>query len=171
MPLDPRRYRKVLLMVAELHLRGYQRIRISPGLNASGTSWRCNVVPISLMLKSNGAVMNWQLGLEHEEQWAKYSSAMEANYFDLVTTPATTPSGLARRFIEKYPNIVELGRGSDWRYAGWYVEMLHLTYPNAFPIAYADFPLPRGYLTTDVLGEGPKVQVPLPPPGEAPDPV
>ena len=93
------------------------------------------------------------------------------HYLDVVTTPASTPGGLARRFIEKYPNIVELGRGSDWSYAGWYVEMLHLTYPNALPIAYANFLLPRGYLTTDVLGEDPKVQVPLPPPGEAPDPV
>lgn len=171
MPTDPRIFRKVMLMVAELHLRGYQRIRISPGLAPSGAHWRCNVVPISLMLKSNGAMMNWQLGMEREDHWAKYSSAMGDQYFDLVTTAATTPSGLARRFIEKYPDIVELGRGSDWSYAGWYVEMLHLTYPNALPIAYADFPLPRGYLTTDVLGEGPKVQVPLPPPGEAPDPV
>jgi hypothetical protein len=36
MPPDPRRYRKVMLMVAELHLRGYQRLRISPGLAPSG---------------------------------------------------------------------------------------------------------------------------------------
>lgn len=169
MSLDPRRYRKVLLMVAELHLRGYQKIRISPGMAPSGVFWRCNVAPINLLTQGNGAVMNWDMAMNREDLWAPYSSADEDHYFDLKSTPATTPSGLARRFIEKYPKIVEMGLGSDWRYAGWYVEMLHLTYPNAFPIAFADYPIPKTYLPTTRLGNGPEVRVPLPPPGQAPN--
>jgi hypothetical protein len=42
--------------------------------------------------------------------------------------------------------------------------MLSKTYPNAFPIAYADWELPRGRLTT--VG-GKEIEITLPPPGYA----
>lgn len=40
---DPhlRRAQRVLAMVHELHKRGYQRLRIVPGMNSSGSAWRC----------------------------------------------------------------------------------------------------------------------------------
>jgi hypothetical protein len=75
------------------------------------------------------------------------------------------PDRLAELFLARLPEIAAAGRGSDWLYAGWYIERLHLTYPAAFPIAYADWELPADCLTT--IGDGEAVRVPLPPPGEA----
>ena len=59
---------------------------------------------------------------------AHYTSAAGAEFFDWTDAALDSPSGLARKFIGRFAQIVEAGRGSDWLYAGWYVEMLHLTY-------------------------------------------
>jgi len=82
-------------------------------------------------------------------------------------TAATTPSGLARRFAEHFPRIVASGKGSDWLYVGWYVEMLHLTYPDQRPYALADYEVPDEYIpTTTSGGRELDVRIRLPPPGE-----
>lgn len=155
--------RKVLLLVSELHLRGYQLLRALPGMSPSGTSWRCSIAPASLVSSHNGARFLddafWNPLVAH------YTSAAGTEYFGWTDADRTTPSGLARLFIERFPEIVEAGRGSDWRYAGWYVEMLGLTYPNRFPYAYSDWGDPGDYLPTISFGEGEEVRIPLPPPG------
>jgi hypothetical protein len=45
--------------------------------------------------------------------------------------------------------------------------MLHLTYPNQFPYAMADWDIPEDYLDTVSPVAGDAVKVPLPPPGLA----
>jgi len=156
--MEYRIHRKVLRMVSELHLRGYQRLRIAPGMSPSGVHWRCGVTPVTNISFRNGAMMlDWDLLSYH------YSSSQGSKYFDEIEKPLATPSRLADEFIDRYPTIVEAGKGSDWMYAGWYVEMLHLTYPSAFPIAYADWDLPQDHL--GFVGEGGNIRIPLPPPG------
>jgi hypothetical protein len=109
----------------------------------------------------------------HWNEWdnpliARYTSGDEGSYFGWTDAAHTTPSGLARRFVERFPEIVAAGNGSDWLYAGWYVEMLHLTYPDALPFAIADWEMPDGYIpTTSPVPNQPEVQIPFPPPGEA----
>ena len=75
-------------------------------------------------------------------------------------------SGLAELFIDRFPEIAEAGRGSDWLYVGWYLEMLHLTYPDSLPIAYADWDLPKDCLASTGGKQG--VRIPSPPPGWGP---
>lgn len=154
--MDTRIIRNVLQMVSELHVRGYQRIRIAPGMSPSGCSWRCAVTPASNIMPHHGArLRSW------DHLTAHYTSGMGAHYFDWKNAAHATPSAMARLFIARFPKIVAAGRGSDWMYAGWYVEMLHLTYPDAFPIAYADWSMPDDVLAT--TGNGREVSVPLPP--------
>lgn len=70
-------YRKVLLMVSELHVRGYQLLRIAPGMAPTGLHWRCTITPASNILISNGALMKqWK-----EDLCAAYSSGQDRNYF------------------------------------------------------------------------------------------
>ena len=146
-------------MVGELHLRGYQRLRIAPGMSASGCYWRCSVTPASNVLASHGArLRDW-------EKAAHYTSGMEAKYFDWADAAHCTPSRLAELFLVRFPDIAAAGHGSDWLYAGWYVEMLHRTYPDLFPIAYADWTVSENRLDTTGGREG--IQLLLPPPGEA----
>lgn len=158
--------RKVLQLVAELHLRGLQLLRACVALSPSGTSWRCSIAPASLVSAENGALLT-------DEGWksllvAHYTSAAGSEYFGWTDAADDTPSGLAQKFIERFPDIVSVGRGSDWLYAGWYVEMLHLTCPDHFPYAQADWKTPGDYLETISFAPCSRVQVPLPPPGLTP---
>lgn len=156
--------RKVLLLVSELHLRGYQLLRALPGMAPSGMSWRCSIAPSFLVSPRNGAhLLDGAFG---NPLVAHYTSAAGTEYFGWTDAEMTTPSGLARLFIERFPEIVEAGRGSDWSYAGWYVEMLGLTYPNRLPYAYSDWEDdPEDCLPTISVGASEEVQIPLPPPG------
>jgi hypothetical protein len=152
--------RKVLRIVQELHLRGYQRLRIAPGMSASGLHWRCTVTPVSNIERSHGARR-----VDHDRLVANYSSGMGSHLFGWRDTRGKQPSRLADMFTERFPEIAEAGRGSDWPYAGWYVEMLHLTYPDARPYCYSDWQEDtEGFIPT--IG-GRKLLIPMPPPGEA----
>jgi hypothetical protein len=129
-------------------------------------AWRCAIAPAYLFSARHGA----QLG---DDGWdssliARYSSAQEDRYFEWRDIhPTTTPSGLANRFVERFPDLVEAGRGTDWAYSGWYVEMLHLTYPDLLPYALADWDHPQDYIPVTGGGDG-SVRIPLPPPAPAP---
>jgi hypothetical protein len=120
--------RKVLRNVQELHLRGYQRIRISPFRSPSGFHWRCLITPASNILVEHGAEI-----ANHEGPIALYTTGMEKKYFEWTDAAGKTASQLANIFIERFPEIARAGRGRDWSYAGWYAEMLHLTYPDHVP--------------------------------------
>ena len=160
-----REARKVLLLVSELHLRGCQLLRACVAMSPSGTSWRCSIAPSSLVSSTNGALL--ADGAWGSPLVAHYSSAAGSEYFGWTDATHYTPSGLARKFLHRYPDIVEAGRGSDWLYVGWYVEMLHLTYPNHLPFAMADWETSVDHLDTISLVAYTGVQVPLPPPGAA----
>lgn len=151
-------------MVSELHKRGYQAVRIAPGMSASGMHWRCNVTPASNTLASNGALLaNWGGSV------ASYSSAEETRYFGWEDATTASARELADMFIDRFPEICTQGHGRDWEYAGWFVEMLGLAEAGYFPIAYADWALPtRGLGLTQLVGAPPPAQeLPLPPPGMA----
>ncbi len=159
--------RAVLLMVLELHLQGYQRLRILPAMAPSGGYWQCSIAPVTFVSTEHGARLDvdyWDSDLV-----ASYSSSDQAQYFGWRdVSPHTTPRGLARRFIQRFPQTSDLGRGSDWAYSGWYVEMLHMTHPNRFPVALKEYG-PDDYITTAWVGHARgKVRIPLPPPGAAP---
>lgn len=150
--------RKVLRLVQELHVLGYQRLRIAPGMSASGMDWRCAITDRANTLRVHGARMrDWDL-------CAHYTTGQKRKYFGWTDVAHARPIELAQRFLERYPEIAESGRGEDWQYAGWYLWMMHLTYPRAFPYAYADWPIPTHQIPTSGDRD---VFVPLPPPGEA----
>lgn len=160
--MSARAYRKVLRMVTELHVRGYQRLRISPGMAPSGCCWRCSITPATNISSRHGArMLSWDTLAAH------YTSGQERKYFGWEDASHVTPSRLAELFIERFPAIAEAGWGSDWVYAGWYLDMLCLTYPDNFPIAYADWDLPKDCLVT--TGERSDIRIPLPPPGLGPE--
>ena len=158
--LDYRAYREVLRLVQELHLRGYQRLRIAPGMSASGMHWRCAVTPVTNILKSHGARLR-----DDDDLVAHYSSGMGRELFGWRDAPGRQPSRLAEMFLERFPEVAAAGAGSDWPYAGWYVEMLHLTWPDCLPYCYSDW-VDDDVQIMRTVGER-RVLIPLPPPGEA----
>jgi hypothetical protein len=156
--MDHGAQRKLLRMVSALHLRGYQRLRIAPCMAPNGMSWRCSVAPVSNISRDHGALL-----VDWDGPAAHYTSGMEEEYFDWQDAAGATPGQLAELFIRRFPDIAAAGRGSDWVYAGWYLDMLHLTYPDRLPVAFGDYDPPGDCLTT--VGGSPDVRVPLPPVG------
>lgn len=154
----------VLSMVHELHKAGFQRIRISPGLSPSGSSWRVSITHISNILISNGALI-----ADFDSETAHYTSAQENNYFGWREVRAFTPKQLAEKFMEEFPVICIKGKGLDYHYTGWFTHMLGFADRGIFPIAYQDF----GNMQTSWLPttEGANSGLPLPPPGNAAKPV
>lgn len=163
--MNPAQYRRLLLMVSELHQRGYQRLRICPGMSASGMHWRCSVTPVANILRDRGAMLaDWNNLAAH------YTTGQELRFFGWEDAENLTPAQLADRFVERFPEIAAAGFGSDWEYAGWYQEVLRLTEPDAFPIAYSD------YFDDELDGlpcvggaRAESLVIPFPPPGLAGD--
>jgi hypothetical protein len=81
---------------------------------------------------------------------------------------------LAATFLERFPQLCESGRGSDWVYAGWFVEMLGLAERGWFVEIYADGEIDESHglalIHPDSRPPGKKPTLPPPPPGEADDP-
>jgi hypothetical protein len=153
--------RVLLRLVQSLHLRGYQRLRIAPGMSASGAHWRCEITPVTNIRRSHGAeIASRKLPVQH------YSSASGNTYFGWEDAPHADPDRLAERFIASFPELTTGGRGRDWAYVGWFTEMMNLTYPTSLPIAYADYELPAAHMTA-VGARASEIEIPLPPPGEA----
>jgi hypothetical protein len=153
--------RVLLRLVQGLHLRGYQRLRIAPGMAPSGLHWRCAITAVTNIRRSHGAeIASRKIPTEH------YSSSSGRTYFGWDDSAHADPDRLAERFIARFPELVAEARGRDWAYVGWYTEMMNLTYPASLPIAYADYELPAALMTA--VGDGAsELTIPLPPPGEA----
>jgi hypothetical protein len=157
-----RRAQRVLLMVHELHKRGYQRVRIVPGMSPSGIHWRCAVTHIGNILTTHGAMAT----ACNDDECARYTSAQDNEYFGWEDAHQDTARQLATKFLERFPVIARKGQGVDWLYAGWYVQMLGLAERGIFPLAYADWysdPDPQWLPTTEGFESG----LPMPPGGEA----
>jgi len=115
-------------------------------MSPSGMSWRCSIAPSSLASSVNGARLIWNA---HDSPLTVHdTSTAGAEYFGWTDAASMTPSALARRFVEDFPDVVAACRGSDVPYAGWYVEMLGRTYPNRLPYALADWDHPEDCLST-----------------------
>ena len=156
---------QVLLMVHELHKLGYQRLRIAPGMSASGMHWRCSVTHVGNIERSHGAMACSLCGMDNwpKGESAFYTTGQADNYFGWDDAQEDTPRQLADKFIARFPRLAELGQGTDWPYVGWYVQMLGLAEMGIGPVAYADWyeePEPGWLPTTD----GSKL--PMPPGGE-----
>ena len=150
--------RLLLAMVRELHLRGYQRLRIAPGFAPSGLYWRCTLAPASDISLVHGAM------LSAGSSAAVYSTGDGYAFFGWNDAAGSNAAQLAEMFLSRFPDLCERSRGLDAAYLSWYLEMLARTAPDALPYAYADWDLPTDFLpTTSKAG----LRIALPPPGEA----
>lgn len=156
---------RLLRMVAELHKQGYQRLRIMPSLSGSGTYWRLAIGPRTWFAKEHGA---WIVPGYYEKA-ALYSSADGSRYFGWNDAAHDDARGLALKFVERFPGLIAQSRGRDWRYAGWYLEMLGWAEAGHFPmVVFPELDRPvheaRNVPIEGYLGNSP---LRLPPGGDA----
>lgn len=138
--------RRLMELVAVLHARGYEGLRLAPTLAPSGCHWRAAMFAArrpGLRTRSRSSGAGWRL------------------LFDWADAGGMTLDELADRFVREFPEIAEAARHSDTAYATWYAEMLALTAPNGVIYLAADFDLPPSGV--GVGGCAPGVVVRAPP--------
>lgn len=143
----------LLDVVAELHGRGYQYLRIAPGLSPSGTHWRCEVASVADFRSDHGALL--------------HSDCTQRLQFDptrllrgaATIDPTSSVAAIATQFVADFPNIANACLGADLAYVRWFSEMLAMIRPDALPFAYADYRVVDDGLAT----VGRKLLIPMPP--------
>lgn len=146
----------ILEMVRVLHERGYELLRICPGMSSSGMHWRCSMTHRDNTQPDHGAMtLVWDSAIH-------YTTADRTEYFGWDDASDDSKEELAEKFEQRFPDLIASTAGRDPEYVAWYVEMLGMARRGIFPIAYADWyddPDPRWLPTT----EGFKSGLPMPP--------
>jgi hypothetical protein len=134
-------YRRVLLMVRQLHRMGFARLRAATWMHQNGYikppgHWSCSVVPSIVMdsedgAKTDGHRMN-QLReilkvIQHHDPFQTSGSHRPFGWTDACFD---TPGQLAEKFFQQFRDLCFVGWGSDPEYEEWYDQMLELTAPN-----------------------------------------
>lgn len=113
-----RRSTRVIRMISELHRMGYQRARIMPHIHP--LAYRIVIAPADLFSRINPAYC----GTAYDEPAIAYSSASGSSYFDWEDAKNDNARQLAEKFVDRFPQLMEQCRGSDWCYAGWLCDLL-----------------------------------------------
>lgn len=118
-----RRCLRVMGMVHELHKAGYQRVRMLPFLSPSGGYWRAWITCSDNVADDGYNLINWDLD-DAAGLVAKYSTGQDNQFFGWPDAADASARRLAELFLERFPVIAAGGRGVDWAYAGWLVDVI-----------------------------------------------
>jgi hypothetical protein len=159
---------RVFLMLEELHRRGYEQLRLVPGMSGTGLAYRSSITPAVNVCVAHGA-----LAVDHSLV-AAHTSANGKALFGWDDAAESSIAELARMFIRRCPKMARLGRAPDPSYVRWFREALAFARRGAFPVAYDSESCGRiirsenrCYLPTIGDGIG---RLPMPPPGLPPEP-
>lgn len=136
----------ILNLVAELHTKGYQRVRAWPGMSPSGAHWRC-AVSYADNVDERGGFDSWDDG-----DLFPYTSGMGIVTYD------------ADGFLTAFPKIAEHGLGDDAAYAAWFEDLRAKVAEGYVPVLYADYPMREDVVTLLPFAPGlEESELPLPP--------
>jgi hypothetical protein len=154
---------RVFLMLEELHRRGYQQLRMVPGMSNTGLAYRSSITVAGNVAVTNGAL------LVDFDQLADNTSANDGALFGWADAAESSIAELARMFIRRYPALAKLGRAPDQDYVDWFKTALTFARRGEFPVAYDGDSFGRVIRIGDrtylpALGDGDE-RLPMPPPG------
>jgi hypothetical protein len=130
LPAEQQPTLRVFLMLEELHRRGYEQLRLVPGMSNSGLAYRSSITPAVNVSVENGAIA------VDEELVAAHTSANGSALFGWNDAPESSVAELARMFVRRYPKLARLGRVPDPCYVKWFQVCLGFARLGQFPIAY-----------------------------------
>ena len=114
----PQPYTRFMRMIAELHKRGHELLRLCPSVSPNGCAWRAVLTPRSNTWVYCGAMVgNYDPG---EGLLVRSSGSMPwfGNF------PAATASEDADLFIRTYPILAAYTKGEDHEYVRWFLKAL-----------------------------------------------
>lgn len=137
---------RMLEMTHELHVLGYQRIRIFPYLSPSGCYWRAEWAAASAFPTPTEPPH-----VRSEREIVRYSSADGWAPFGWQGVAELPVQAMAQQFVRQFPELARAGEGDDWAYAGWLTRLLGEARKGRLPYAVADWPidLSRGIPMTE----------------------
>ncbi len=147
--------RRLLEMVRVLHTRGYELLRIDPGMSPSGCHWRCELMPAAMTVTGKRS-----RNAAGRVEPARYTSGMGTSYFDWKDSRYDSPEELAVKFTERFGALAEACRGKDPAYVSWYYQMLGDTAPDGILYAYAEYMELKDFIPVQ---NKPDMKIPLPP--------
>lgn len=165
MPL-PDAPRRVVLMVGELHRLGYCRLRLAaPAISPSGCHWQAFITAVSNTRSFRGRGDFPTSNLFDARTVAAYQTGQGDRFFGWADAATDTAAELARKFLDRFPDVAASGWGDDPAYIAWYQDMLAATEPAGLVYAYSPWG-DRSPEHLNVAGESRVKTVPYPPPGE-----
>jgi hypothetical protein len=137
----PSPFRRVLLVVSELHGMGFGRLRAAPWMHQNGYieppgRWSCSIVPTVVMDARHGALsdgdrmneLRTALGVtQHYDPWESLGLQPPFGWADLCFE---SPRLVAERFLASLRDLCFIGWGTDEAYLRWFEKMLSATAPH-----------------------------------------
>lgn len=127
---------RMIEMAHELHVLGYQKIRIFPSMAPSGCYWRLDFAPADAFGSATEPPSQY-----NERLIARYSSGSEWQPFGWQSVQELSAEELAQQFLRQFPELCRAGEGDDWAYAGWLTRLLGEVRKGRLPYMAADWPM------------------------------
>lgn len=163
-----RRFLRVFRMIAILHGKGFQRLRVFPFFSPTGFAIRVALYPARFTAEDGVKIDDLLQPVAEEHRLiAWHNSSAEANYFGWSDVEKHSAEQLALTFINRLPQIARASYGLDYAYAGWFATLLaHCEY-GYFPYLFSDSEDDIGVLrmtpTSDLKRTSSQRWFPLPP--------
>lgn len=119
---------EIVMIVHELHQRGYEQLRLFPGMSPSGMCWRWAVYPKALM--KNNDFEHHGDNVPFDCPFGSTGNAKPIDGQKLLT---------ADDFMKEFPSLAKLAEGKDPEYVKWYQSIVEHARNYDFPIAFAEY--------------------------------
>lgn len=120
---------EIIMLVHELHQRGYEQLRLLPGMSASGCYWRWSIYPKILMWDNDI--------MEHHNDYIPFKCMDGSTDFEYPR--ADMPKVSVEDFIRGNENFIELSKAKDEEYVRWFSQIVEHAARKDFPIAYSEW--------------------------------
>lgn len=114
----PQPYTRFMRMIAELHKRGHELLRLCPSVSPNGCAWRGVLTTRKNTWIHCGALVG---SFETDEGLVLITHGSMPWFSE---RPATTAADDADLFIRTYPILAEATKGADQEYAKWFLRAL-----------------------------------------------
>ncbi len=128
---------KLLHIVKELHIRGFEKLRVIPSMSPSGLSWRCSFI-VDSSSKFKPVI----------------SSSWIQDVFNVGEKNECSIEELTDMFVKKHIGFLQKCKGDNKEYVEWFRSMLQNLKEGELPYAFAEYFSPTDYWQTS---EGRKI--------------